>query len=166
MVRSLCCETWVQMSAKVYYKNDWISVSVNALLDIDVQHCQGLAISHLGLATMEKFPLDIYSHIIEGLDSNQGHEKLLCSHSTCCHQLSLFCQRWIFCTIGFNIWPNNLPKLSRLENTFKNSPHLGFYIHSVKISFQSAMEWKLPPIYCGLTSILSEMDHLEMIDLY
>ena len=166
MVRSLFCETWVWMPAEVYYKNDWISVSVNALLDIDVRHCQGLAIFHLGLVTIEKFPLDIYSHIVEELDSNQGHEKLLRSLSTCCNRLSLFCQRWIFRTIGFDIWPNNLPKLSRLENTFKNSPHLGFYVHSVKISFQSAMEQKLPPIYCGLTSILSEMDRLETIDLY
>ena len=141
-------------------------MSVNALLDINIRHCQGLAISHLGLVTMEKFPLDIYSHIIEELDSNQVHKKLLRSHSTCCHRLSLFCQRRIFCTIRFDIWPNNLPKLSRLENMFKNSPHLGFYVHSVKISFQSAMERKLPPIYCGLTSILSEMDRLETIDLY
>ena len=114
---------------------------------------------------METFPLDIYSIIVEELASTQDHETL-CSLSASCHCLSPLCQRRIFCVIGFEIWPNNLPKFSRLESAFNNSPHLGFYVHSVKISFQSAIERKLAPIYSMLTSILSKMHRLQTMDLY
>jgi len=114
---------------------------------------------------METFPLDIYSLIVEELDSNQDHETLR-SLSACCHRLSPLCRRRIFRAIGFEMWPDNLPKLSRLESAFKNSPHLGFYVRSVNISFQSAMERKLAPIYSALTSILSNMHRLETMDLY
>ena len=143
----------------------FIFMAILTLLDIDVRHCWP-GYSHLGLPTMEtSFPLDIYSHIVEELDSNQDHETLR-SLSTCCHRLSPLCQRRIFRAIGFEIRPNNLPKFSRLESAFKNSPHLGFYVRSVKISFQSAMERKLAPIYSVLTSILSKMHRLESMDLY
>jgi len=114
---------------------------------------------------METFPLDIFTHIVEELESNQDH-KTLRSLSACCRHISPLCQRRLFHAIRLKIWPNILPKLSRLASALETSPHLGSYVRSVTISFQSAMEQKLAPIYSALTFVLSKVHRLEKVDLY
>ncbi|KIM42637.1 hypothetical protein M413DRAFT_26663 [Hebeloma cylindrosporum] len=116
---------------------------------------------------METFPLDIFTHIIEEIDSTQDHETLR-SLSTCCHHLSPLCQRRIFRVIAFEIstWPTILSKLSRLDCTLKTSPHIGLYVRSVQMSFQTAMHRRVAPIYELLASILSKVHRLETMHLY
>jgi len=114
---------------------------------------------------METFPSDIFIHIVEELEIEQDHETLR-SLSACCRRISPLCQRRLFRAIRLKIWRNILPKLSRLASALETSPHLGSYVRSVTISFQSAIEQKCAAIYTVLTSILSKMHRLEKVDLY